>query len=713
MPEDHDHRSADPSTERFRTNPDQRPARGAQPGRNAEQTTRFTPVNAAFDERTRPNLPISGKQAEPRQAEPQRPGPQQTGPQQTGPQSAGPQPAGPESDTERTVQIAALPSDFSNFSIGETQAIPQVSANPSGWSAVVPPPSAADRKRRLLIRAGITAGAVVGALALLYVGDLIFTSGQVPRGTVVAGVDIGGLDTAAAETELREQLTPGLGEPVRLQVGDRAATMDPKQVGLEMDWAATVEHAGSQPLNPFTRFVSLFATHEVTPISHGDREQLVQALEQVRPQLDRAPAEGTIRFEGTRPVAVDPLTGQTIDVQRATDEVLTHWADDIPVQVPFTEQPVSTTSDGVQRALREVAQPAVSAPVTVRGEGKDATFAPEAIAASLRFAPDGAGGLRASLDMPTAIASVEPQLADTLKPGKDAEIVLEGAAPVVHPSIDGIGIDWNKSFERIVEVFGRPQGRAVQAIYVHQPAKFTTEQANQLGIREVVGEFTTGGFEPASGVNIKRVAEQVNGAVIKPGETFSLNGHTGPRGTAQGYVESGIIEDGRPARAVGGGISQFATTLYNASYFAGMQNVEHKAHSYYISRYPAGREATVFQNPDGSSVIDVKFKNVAKSGILITTRWTSSSITVTMWGTKQFDVTSQTGERTSPTQPHEKVVPPGEPCSSSKGAPGFTVTDTRTIRDITTGQARTETQRTVYDPQPIIHCGAPPAIPPR
>ncbi|MCI2418927.1 VanW family protein [Saccharopolyspora sp. K220] len=686
MPEDHDHRSADPSTDRFRPNPDQRPADGAQSERGAEQTTRFSPVNPAFEERTRPNLPTQGKQPE------------------------------PESDAERTAQIAALPSDFSNFPISETQAIPRVGADTSGWSGTVPPSppaeSSADRKRRGLIRAGIAAGAAVGALALLYVGDLIFTSGQVPRGTVVAGVDIGGLDKAVAETELRDQLTPGLNEPVRLQVGERAATINPDQVGLEMDWAATVEQAGQQPLNPFTRFGSLFATHEVTPISHGDREQLVQALEQVRPQLDRAPAEGTIRFEGTKPVAVAPLTGQSIDVQRATDEVLAHWADDIPVQVPYTEQPVTTTIDGVRTALRDIAEPAVSAPVTVRGEGKNATFTPEAIAASLRFEPDGLGGLKANLDLPTAIASVEPQLADTLKPGKDAEIVLEGATPVVHPSIDGIGIDWAKSFERINEVFGRPQDRTVQAIYVHQPAKFTTEQANGLGIREVVGEFTTGGFEPASGVNIRRVAEQVNGAIIKPGETFSLNGYTGPRGTPQGYVESGIIEDGRPARAVGGGISQFATTLYNASYFAGMQNVEHKAHSYYISRYPAGREATVFQNPDGSSVIDVKFKNVAKSGIMITTRWTSSSITVTMWGTKQFDVTSQTGERTAPTQPHEKVVPPGEPCSASKGAPGFTVTDTRTIRDISTGQVRTETQRTVYDPQPIIHCGAPPPAPP-
>ncbi|KAA5836288.1 VanW family protein [Saccharopolyspora hirsuta] len=670
MPENHDHPSgADPSTERLRTGSDQPPA---QPESEVEQTTRIPPVPAA-DEST--------------------------------------QRIQPESDAERTAQIAAVPADFTSFPIGETQAIPQVDAGAGGWTAVVPPQPAAERKKRGLIRAGIAAGAAVGALALLYVGDLALTSGTVPRGTVVAGVDIGGMEPAAAESALRSELGPGLDEPVQLQVGDRSATINPADAGLQMDWAATVQEAGEQPLNPFTRLSSLFTTREVAPVSHGDREQLVAALEQTRPQLDREPAEGTIRFEGAKPVPVSPVTGQFVDVQRATDEVLVHWAEDGPVRLPFTEKPVSTTEEGVQRALREIAEPAVKSPVTVRGEGRDATLAPEAIAAALRFEPGDEGGLKANIDLPTVIGAVEPQLAGTIKPGKDAEIVLEGGQPVVKPSTDGIGVNWDKSFERLMDVLRAPQNRSVQAVYEHQPAKFTTDQANQLGIKEVVGEFTTGGFEPASGVNIRRTAEQVNGAIIKPGETFSLNGHTGPRGTAQGYVESGIIQDGRPGRAVGGGISQFATTLYNASYFAGMQDVEHKAHSYYISRYPAGREATVFQSPSGASIIDVKFKNVSKSGIMITTHWTPSSITVKLWGTKQFDVSSQTGERTNPTEPHEKVVPPGEPCSPSKGTPGFTVTDTRTIRDLSTGQTRSETQRTRYEPQPIIHCGAPPPPP--
>jgi vancomycin resistance protein YoaR len=608
-------------------------------------------------------------------------------------------------DAQQTLRISDAPLVFPaespahTFGSGGTFEPPTVPANSaeggsrSGWS-----------RRRGYLFAGIG----VGVLALLYGSDLAFSSGEVPRGTVVGNVAVGGLDKAAAERKLHDQLDPGLREPIVLTAGDRRTALSPEQAGLNIEWAATLDQAGSQPLNPVTRFTSLFTTRQVAPVTQVDRTRLTRALEQAKPALERAPTEGTIRFEGTRPIAVEPVAGRTINIPGATDAVLANWVSGKSIGVPFTEQPVRTTSQGVHQALTAVAEPAVSAPVTVHGDHVDATLTPEAVASALHFEPDGRGGLKSRIDIPTAVAAVQPQLAETVHPGQDARIVLEGGAPVVHPSVDGREIDWNKSFEHLADVVTQRGDRSVRAMYVAQPAKFTTDQANGLGIHEAVSEFSTGGFEPASGVNIRRVAEQVNGAIVKPGETFSLNGHTGPRGIPQGYVESGVIEDGHPARDVGGGISQFATTLFNAEYFAGMKDVEHKEHSFYISRYPAGREATVFQGPNGSSIIDVKFKNTSNSGILIQTEWTPSSITVRFWGTKQYDVTSQTSPRSAPTPPQPMTLPPGQPCSPTAGEPGFTVYDTRTIRDRANGQVTTEPpSRTVYDPEPIISCPPP------
>ena len=119
--------------------------------------------------------------------------------------------------------------------------------------------------------------------------------------------------------------------------------------------------------------------------------------------------------------------------------------------------------------------------------------------------------------------------------------------------------------------------------------------------------------------------------IVKPGETFSLNGATEPRDEAHGYVEAGIISEGHASRGVGGGVSQVATTLYNAAYFAGMADVTHKPHSFYISRYPPGREATVFEG-----AIDMKFRNDDPTGVMIQTAWTPTSLTVRLYGTKQL-----------------------------------------------------------------------------
>ncbi|HJQ47352.1 MAG TPA: VanW family protein [Amycolatopsis sp.] len=563
------------------------------------------------------------------------------------------------------------------------------------------------RGQATLKRAGIVAAAVLGVFTAAYAIDLLVSQGAVPRGVTVAGVDVGGLKRAEAERRLRSELEPRLVKPVAVQAGDVPATIEPARAGLSLDWASTLDQAGEQPLNPFTRIGSFFTDREVGVVTGADRPQLVNTLANLTSRTDRDPVEGTIRFEGATPIAVDPKPGQHLDVEHAADAVVAGWASGRVVDLPVAGTPVTVSAENVRKALHELAQPAVSAPVTIRGEGADATVAPAAIAAALHFEPDN-GTLAMKVDDNKIIEAAGPQLKSTEKQGKDAQIVFTGGRPTVEESVDGKGVDWNPTLEPLPTLLTGTGRRELVAKYVDTPAKVTTDQANGLGISEVIGEFTTGGFAGDSGVNIRTVAQKVDGAIVQPGETFSLNGFTGPRGAPQGYVEAGVIENGAPAREVGGGISQFATTLYNASYFAGMKDAGHREHSYYISRYPAAREATVFQNPDGSSVIDLKFTNDTPTGVAIQTIWTPSSITVKLWGTKRYTVESIPGQRTNPTDPPTK---PGlaQNCHASNGAPGFTTTDTRVLRDASSGaEVRRETRTVHYNPQPKITCDPPP-----
>ena len=97
-----------------------------------------------------------------------------------------------------------------------------------------------------------------------------------------------------------------------------------------------------------------------------------------------------------------------------------------------------------------------------------------------------------------------------------------------------------------------------------------------------------------------------------------------------------------------------------------MKDAGHKEHSYYISRYPPAREATVFQNHDGSSVIDLKFTNDSDTGVAIQTIWTPSSITVKLWGTKKYEVESVTGPGRLDRAAEQEKQGPAENCHAEQ-----------------------------------------------
>ncbi len=186
-------------------------------------------------------------------------------------------------------------------------------------------------------------------------------------------------------------------------------------------------------------------------------------------------------------------------------------------------------------------------------------------------------------------------------------------------------------------------------------------RAEEYGITELVSTFTTRHRCCQNRVkNIQRIADLVRGQIIEPGETLSINDFVGRRTRDKGFVADGVIQSGHFIDEVGGGISQFATTTFNAAFFAGLDIPEYQSHSIYISRYPYGREATLsFPLPD------LELTNPTPYAVMIWPHYTGSSITVDMWSTKYFDVeqTRQTsykiGRCTRVNTYRERVAPDG------------------------------------------------------
>lgn len=146
--------------------------------------------------------------------------------------------------------------------------------------------------------------------------------------------------------------------------------------------------------------------------------------------------------------------------------------------------------------------------------------------------------------------------------------------------------------------------------------------------RFLIGTFTTHYVPDQPRVtNIHQIARDVDGTLVAPGARFSLNATAGERTTARGYVEAPFIADGRIVPSIGGGVSQLSTTLYNAAYFAGLQIDAHRPHSFFIDRYPAGREATL-NFPD----IDLTWTNDTNAPVLIRTSTDETSVVVSLYG---------------------------------------------------------------------------------
>lgn len=559
------------------------------------------------------------------------------------------------------------------------------------------------RLRRPLTRVAVRAIIVVMCTILVTISmDLFVTADHTARGAVVAGRDFGNL--SAAELAVRQaELTQQARQPVRVRTDSGTATITPDALGLTYDAEATTDRLRVQPRNPLSRLAALFGgSHEVAPVVRVNATALDAALSQRRDALEKSAVDGGVHYNGATPVPDLPARGMRVDRDAARVALADQWLDGPVVELPMEPFSPTVSAQTVQQTLTGPATRAVAADLVVTGrDNVRVRLTPAQIGSVLTWVPDGRGALVPRVDRPRGRAMLTALRKSQSRP-VNARVTLASGAPTVLGSRDGAVVDWEKTFGAIERALGAPGAgpRTATAEYRVLRPRLTTEKARGLGVSEVISEFTTGGFSSASGENIRLVAQAVDGALILPGEKFSLNGHTGPRGRAQGYVDSTIIDHGRASTAVGGGISQFATTLYNAAYFAGLEDVDHTEHAYYISRYPEAREATVFE---GS--IDLVVGNNSRHGVLIETRWSPSSVTVRLWGTKTVEVQSITGERYAYTNPETRTVPDGPGCIASRGARGFTTSNTRVVTDSNTGAQISRHTRTVrYAPEPVVRC---------
>ena len=309
----------------------------------------------------------------------------------------------------------------------------------------------------------------------------------------------------------------------------------------------------------------------------------------------------------------------------------------------------------------------------------------------LRFGGPGRRDLRPTLavDQAAARAALEARLGEFRQAARNRTVRLAAPAVVLDekgdasysassrgvatdPGAPGRAVDTQTAVRALTDAVQAGSTSVKLQVTEVAPGDDTPKLA---GVDQLIGTFTTYHACCAPRVtNIHRIAELVDGTVIAPGAKFSLNDTAGERTAARGFVAAPAIVDGELEDQLGGGVSQFSTTLFNAAWFAGVDIVEHQPHSLYITRYPPGREATL----DWRS-IDQVIRNDTAAPIVIRVRTTDTSITIGLYG--------HTGERkvTSVTGPRQGQGTDG----------GFRVAVTRTIRD-SDAEAGTDTISWTY-----------------
>lgn len=214
-----------------------------------------------------------------------------------------------------------------------------------------------------------------------------------------------------------------------------------------------------------------------------------------------------------------------------------------------------------------------------------------------------AGRLPLTIDRDKAIAALTAIKAQVDRGAIDAFLDLEGKK--VREETAGVGLDVLGSLPRL-ESAVRSGAASVELLIVPVPARVTRANLGIEDISHVLGTYTTK-FAVADkdrNFNLKLAASKVNGYVMQPGAEFSFNDHVGDRTEKEGYKIAHVITAGEMVDGLAGGTCQISTTLFAASFFAGLDIVKQLPHSRPSVYAPLGLDATVVY-----PTADLKLKN--------------------------------------------------------------------------------------------------------
>jgi vancomycin resistance protein YoaR len=558
------------------------------------------------------------------------------------------------------------------------------------------------RARPTLVTLGVAAGAI--ALISVLVG-LAFAGSrhQLAAGTRIAGVDVGGLTRKQAVADLEGRFEQVSGDPVTFVAAGKVFHFAANQLGVEPNWHGAVRAAADQgdgfgPVRGFRRLSTRVFGAEVFPEMAVSNGALEFALDEIARAVDQVPADAALERHGLKVEVLPERPGRRLDSDAAAQSVvralgsIERRGNDVVLTVEIAEPRVTAVT--LARAANR-ARVALSGPVVLHGTGRSWRIPRWRIAHLLSLPSNGA--TRLALAGPAADQYFRTLATRVGREPVDAGWAVSDDAVRVVPARTGFALDIAATSRRLLRAATSQTNRtAVLVVSEAAPAR-TTAEAAAMGITERLSTYKTynaGDYNRIT--NLRLGVEALDDSLVPPGEIFSLNRAIGERTAERGFRPAPVIIGTKYAVEIGGGTSQVATTAFNAAWEAGVKITERNPHALYISRYPLGRDATVYW-----PTLDLKFENDTSHFILVKGFPEADGIRVSIYGGEKRRVESSPGTmqitgKVPVKRVKDKTLAKGKTVVEEEGEPPSVTSVTRTIYEEDGTLLRSETWNTSY-----------------
>ncbi|MGC4093945.1 MAG: VanW family protein [Polyangiaceae bacterium] len=542
-----------------------------------------------------------------------------------------------------------------------------------------------------------------------YVSDELLTT-RMPRGLRVAGVELSQLEAPAARQRLEQVARERLGRPLTLSLEQGRVQMLPLEAGLSIDCEKTLETAiaARRGRGFAVRFAGWLRSFWGSPTNSAgvvavDRERLTQRLDALEAAHLSRPFSGGFHLDGRRIVPEYPRSGRVIDRQGALASLqdAVAWGKS-ELALPVKDVTVAVDRASIDRLVdRARAMSGSDVSLNLSEVSHTLTLRSEELVKALRVNTAAGAAEELVFDGESLLQGLGDRRAALENPAKSARFVVR---PDDRVEIEPSQVERRLGAATLAAAVERAargtERRAELGLELGAEPELTTAQAEALSIRGRVSSFTTRHPCCERRVdNIHRIADLLDGLLVKPGETVSVNAVVGPRTAKNGFVPAPTIEEGEMVETIGGGISQFATTFFNALFYGGYDIIERQPHTYWFTRYPMGHEATLsFPKPD------LIFRNDTQAGMLIHTAYSKTSISVIIFGDNGGRrVQAEVSGRQNIVKPPLEILPnpavsPQKEHTLQGGMIGWTVTVGRIIQ-FPDGTKKEERRKVTYKPK--------------